>query len=221
MKDDTTRSATDGGDRAIGLLVVHGTTRWIPLHGEIVIGRGEEATLRIEDDELSRAHARFASHGNETTVEDLGSKNGTRVGGAKIAAHTPLPFGVGDVAECGSVMLLLSHAPREARSTRLAIGPDARWMQRDDGDVVNLGRRGALRLLLEKLVAIRLDAPGRALSTDAMFEAGWPGERIAAESAQARVYTSVQRLRALGLEGILITQGDGYLLDPRADVTRG
>ena len=34
------------------------------------------------------------------------------------------------------------------------------------------------------------------------------------DSGKRRVYVSVKRLRDLGLEDLLITVGDGYLLDP-------
>jgi len=35
-----------------------------------------------------------------------------------------------------------------------------------------------------------------------------------------RVYSAVRRLRRLGLESVLITRDDGYLLDPAATVIR-
>jgi hypothetical protein len=35
-----------------------------------------------------------------------------------------------------------------------------------------------------------------------------------------RVYSSIRRLRALGLESTLITRDDGYLLDPAVPFTR-
>jgi biotin operon repressor len=53
---------------------------------------------------------------------------------------------------------------------------------------------------------------------DALLAAGWPGERVDYEAGVARVYTTIQRLRALGLQNVLVTQDDGYLLDPSTPV---
>jgi len=67
----------------------------IPLvPGELVVGRcdeGKEASFRpgqvlIPDSRISRRHARFSVVGATVAVHDLGSKNGTFVGGAKVEA---------------------------------------------------------------------------------------------------------------------------------------
>jgi hypothetical protein len=36
-----------------------------------------------------------------------------------------------------------------------------------------------------------------------------------------RVYTAIRRLRAMGLERVLVTRDDGYLLDPEVRFERG
>jgi predicted component of type VI protein secretion system len=231
MTEDSTVSDADDSGRGrpqVVLVIEDERTRTIalPNEGEIVIGRTGDASLRIEGPRISRRHARIVVSDDEVFVEDLGSHNGTRIGGVPIAANVQLPVRIGDVIECGGVHFLLrSSAPATSETNAgqrtLVVSDDARWFRRADGDPVHLGRRGALRLLLDVLVGTRMRAPGVALDVDAMFTAGWPEERIARESAQARVYTSVQRLRGLGLDGILITRGDGYLLDPAVDVRRG
>lgn len=228
MSDESTVSLDkDPFERARAFVLIDDeSTRRIavPESGHAVLGRADDAELRVTSTSVSRRHARFVQRPDgAVTVEDLASHNGTRIGGVGIAPGHPLPIRIGDVVECGTVLVLLARAephPPSERAT-LVVSDDARWLRRDGGDVVNLGRRGALRLLLNELVARRIDAPGTALSVEQMFAAGWPGENIAFTSAQARVYTSVQRLRALGLEGLLVTRGDGYLLDPAADVSRG
>ncbi len=53
---------------------------------------------------------------------------------------------------------------------------------------------------------------GQALSLDALFEAGWPGENIVQSAAHRRVYTAIGTLRDLGLRDVLIRRDDGYLL---------
>lgn len=61
--------------------------------GAAVIGRAPTAELRIEDDGISRRHARIRAETGRAWVEDLGSRNGTFVNGVKISATTELDDG--------------------------------------------------------------------------------------------------------------------------------
>jgi len=79
---------------------------------------------------------------------------------------------------------------------------------------VDMNRRGAVRRILLGLTRLRRSAPGRAVSTAAVVELGWPGERIATAAAHNRVKVAVATLRRLGLGRVLLTRDDGYLLDP-------
>lgn len=101
----------------------------------------------------------------------------------------------------------------------LVVGHDSRWLVAG-GPRIDLLRHGPMRRLLEHLVAMRLAQPGVATSADGLLEAGWPGERMRHSAGLLRVYSIVRRLRRLGLQGLLITRDDGYLLDPDAIVRR-
>ena len=46
----------------------------------ILIGRGSDAAIRLDDDYVSTRHARIAASGDQWFVEDLGSTNGTYIG---------------------------------------------------------------------------------------------------------------------------------------------
>ncbi len=59
----------------------------------ILIGRGNDAAIRLDDDYVSTRHARIASSGDQWFVEDLGSTNGTYVGTARITQPTTLTLG--------------------------------------------------------------------------------------------------------------------------------
>lgn len=61
----------------------------IPAHG-MVIGRGRDSDLTIDDDQTSRHHATIVHDGNRLLIEDLGSTNGTLVNGMRIAGRRPL-----------------------------------------------------------------------------------------------------------------------------------
>ncbi|MDF9717089.1 FHA domain-containing protein [Nocardioides sp. ChNu-153] len=59
----------------------------------ILIGRGSDAAIRLDDDYVSTRHARIAQSGDQWFVEDLGSTNGTYVGSARISQPTTLTLG--------------------------------------------------------------------------------------------------------------------------------
>jgi hypothetical protein len=52
----------------------------------LIIGRGTDADLRINDPGISRQHARILVDGEHITIEDLGSTNGITVDGRKVVS---------------------------------------------------------------------------------------------------------------------------------------
>jgi DNA-binding winged helix-turn-helix (wHTH) protein len=74
---------------------LHFTLEWageqvVLREGENVIGREEDATAWVESASVSRRHARIVIAGEKATLEDLGSKNGTFVGGRRVTAPVVL-----------------------------------------------------------------------------------------------------------------------------------
>ncbi len=66
----------------------------VPLtDGPLLLGRGTDAALRLDDDYVSTRHARIATNGEEWFVEDLGSTNGTYLGSQRVTAPTPIAIG--------------------------------------------------------------------------------------------------------------------------------
>ena len=59
----------------------------------LVIGRGSDAAIRLDDDYVSTRHARIASSGDQWFVEDLGSTNGTYIGSHRLTQPTTLTLG--------------------------------------------------------------------------------------------------------------------------------
>ena len=74
--------------RATAYLEVNGTRH--PLHASLVVGRGTDADLRINDPGVSRRHIEFRTRGGadalQVEVHDLGSTNGMLVNGQKMAS---------------------------------------------------------------------------------------------------------------------------------------
>ncbi len=60
----------------------------------ILLGRGADATIRLDDDYVSTRHARFVPHGEDWYVEDLGSTNGTYIGSQRITSPMVVAVGV-------------------------------------------------------------------------------------------------------------------------------
>lgn len=68
--------------------------RTLPLvEGENVIGRDESCEARVEAAGVSRRHARVVAQDGRFTLEDLGSKNGTHLRGARLVSPVPLQDG--------------------------------------------------------------------------------------------------------------------------------
>jgi hypothetical protein len=60
------------------------------LDGEIVLGRGDRAEIRLEDPFASARHALIYEQGNSIVIEDLGSTNGTYLNEELLQTARPL-----------------------------------------------------------------------------------------------------------------------------------
>jgi two-component system cell cycle response regulator len=76
---------------------------------EMIIGRAGRASLILRDDGVSRVHARLRRLGDALVVEDLGSRNGTFVNGARLGG--PMVVRDGDKIHVGhrTVLRLTYH----------------------------------------------------------------------------------------------------------------
>ena len=100
--------------------------RQLPM--SFVIGRGSDCAIVLDDPTISRAHSRidFGASG-QISVADLGSFNGTRINGAKIATGRA---GAGDRLSFGSLEFLLETGPQAGdphRPQRAGAG-SASWL---------------------------------------------------------------------------------------------
>ena len=95
--------------------------------GENIVGRDPASHVHIDHASVSRRHARIAIAGSGVRIEDLGSKNGTTVGGERVADAVDLHEG--DRCAFGSVVAIYRtsgsgastetrerHRPRTART---------------------------------------------------------------------------------------------------------
>lgn len=93
-------------------------TRQIPLNpGDNILGRAPDASVWIDAPGVSRHHARISLEGGDATLDDLGSKNGTYLGGQLVTAPSALTDG--DQIRLGSVVVTF-RIPPPAGSTETA-----------------------------------------------------------------------------------------------------
>jgi DNA-binding winged helix-turn-helix (wHTH) protein len=96
--------------------------RVIPLAaGENVVGRDPDCAVFVDDGTVSRRHARVTVTGNEAFLEDLGSKNGTTVGGRAPDASRGLKHG--DAILVGSVLFTVRVAAAAGETATLRDAP--------------------------------------------------------------------------------------------------
>ena len=73
--------------------------------GVIMIGRGADCQIILDDDYVSTRHARVVSGENGIYVEDMGSTNGSYVNGQRITAPTTITMS--DTVRIGKTILKL------------------------------------------------------------------------------------------------------------------
>ena len=88
--------------------------------GANVIGRAEDAAVRIDADTVSRHHARIHVRGKKALLEDLGSKNGTFLGGRLVKGTEPIASGAEIWFGSFPVVFRVASASRSTRTARRA-----------------------------------------------------------------------------------------------------
>ena len=84
--------------------------------GQTYIGRSSECTVRFSSPTVSRKHARITVASGQAVIEDLGSRNGTYVNGARIRKSEPLPHGAG--VKVGAIWLMFHATEVQEQTTK-------------------------------------------------------------------------------------------------------
>jgi hypothetical protein len=91
----------------------------LPLfEGDNVLGREGDDVIDLASATVSRRHARISFEGDEPSLEDLGSKNGTFLEDRPVSARVPLANG--NRIRLGSVLLTFRTGSARGSSTRTA-----------------------------------------------------------------------------------------------------
>jgi DNA-binding NtrC family response regulator len=110
--DDSTRvkpAQRDAGARWHRLIAFWdggSATYDLPLEARLTVGRAEGCEVRLLDDAVSRRHATIRG-GRPPRIEDLGSANGTYLGGGRLSPRVPADVPPGSLIEIGDAVLVV------------------------------------------------------------------------------------------------------------------
>ena len=171
---------------------------------EIIIGRSSEFDMVLEEDMVSRQHAKISTFHNQVVIMDLGSTNGTQVNGDDITEVVLKP---GDVVSVGrSVMKVVDIGVDRPRSTKLnvagkaGVDPSRLTVQgaRLAGDYPGDGAKvsGLIKQLLKmrRPTSLRLTVDG---STDVVVLTAQGGHLMSAQLTSPDNATSSDSKKAL------------------------
>lgn len=80
--------------------------RRIPIEdAELVVGRGSSAGVQIFDSSVSRGHAKLTIRNRQAFLQDLGSTNGTVLGGLALPPHEDFLLEGGDLIRMGDCVI--------------------------------------------------------------------------------------------------------------------
>jgi transcriptional regulator with GAF, ATPase, and Fis domain len=97
--------------------------RELPAGSKLAVGRGTDCDVAVDDASVSRRHV-VVHGGPPHEIEDLGSSNGTRIGGARLPPGHRTTIAPGTVVEIGSATLLIQRAGSRERPAE-ASGADS------------------------------------------------------------------------------------------------
>jgi len=100
--------ATSPGGEGTPCRLIWGERQIQLLPGENLVGRDAEARVAIDLGRVSRRHARIVVRGERVVLEDLASKNGTFVGGRRVAG--PVDLEDGDEIGVGPAVLVFRRS---------------------------------------------------------------------------------------------------------------
>ncbi len=112
------------GEEPHAFLVIHvdGTERSrvvdLPDGVDVTFGRSRGAAIHIDNEKMSRMHARIRRSGTDIVVQDLGSRNGTRVNGTRIEGTRRLASG--DEIALGPIVAIVGVASALRRTSTIA-----------------------------------------------------------------------------------------------------
>ena len=191
-------------DEATAVGDLHTRARAMLFRALTLIAQGHQG-----NDALRSTHAAFSK------CEDLESETIL----ARIESYTGVKTLPQDSPQETTAMVVINRLLRATRRPLkgLVVERAGMWFQIDGGPTVKLDGRKILRSILVALMSLRLEKPGKGITTTGIQAIGWPGDKMLAEAARNRVYVAVLALRDVGLREFILNEDGRYLLDPERE----
>jgi pSer/pThr/pTyr-binding forkhead associated (FHA) protein len=90
----------------------------------VLVGRGDEAKFRVQQDSVSRRHCEFFPKDDAVFVRDLGSTNGTLVAGERIASSAAMLVPPGTEVRVGGIVFRVDYESAAAPAATEPRGDD-------------------------------------------------------------------------------------------------
>lgn len=195
--------------------------QWSMKQDVVVVGRGEESDLVVDERQVSRQHIRIYRDGEAYFIQDLESKNGTWVNGQQLKGTRKLQDG-DEILLALTVRIQfigsgatspLPFEPPASLGGRLVIDSQARRVL-IDGIEVN----PPLSLPQYRLLELLYTNEGRICTRDTVVETVWPeavGEGVSEQAIDALVRRLRDRLAEIDPERqyVITVRGHGFRLD--------
>ena len=91
----------------------------------LVMGRSRQCDVTLDGALISRQHAKFTRRGGGVWVEDIGSSNGTRVSGRRLAPGEPMPVAPGAEVYVGDCRVMVEMIDVAATQGIVPVVPGA------------------------------------------------------------------------------------------------
>ena len=126
------------------------TQRFPLAEGSYRLGSSPGCDVRVPHPSISRRHAMIHVHGGRAEIEDLGSRNGTRVGGRKVGARQTLA--VGETVTLGAVAAVLEEVSEKDLEAAVTFAAPAAPTRGEDEPVTATAALGTTRVFALKLL---------------------------------------------------------------------
>ncbi|XXY49148.1 sigma 54-interacting transcriptional regulator [Sorangium sp. So ce269] len=204
------RASLDSRGISSYLLVIGASSsyrRALPDEGALIVGRSDDADVRLDTAAVSRRHAKIVVSGGDIRITDLGSHNGTVVNGERIEGSRPL--GSGDVVAIGDTTLMLRREPPSRGSALIDMGQLRRRVEEEIERAADSARPFGLAVVSVGAVQMRTTLAQRALSVLRLMDiVAWDGgshlaigfPELGGEAARAAVLQLLEAIAPLAPE---------------------
>jgi len=194
--------------------------QWV-LTDHILIGRGEDCNIVVNDRQVSRHHAIFGFNNGVSRIEDLGSKNGTYINGERITGSQKL-FEKDEIQiaffqsflylESDATLPLADFPPEFQNLLRIRVDEGSKRVWVRGAEVAP-----AFSAQQFALLAYLVRKNGEVVSRDALIQAVWGDEAnwVTEQAFDALVRRLRERLNQMdpGYDYIVTVRGHGLRLD--------